>query len=190
MAECVKITYDPESDTLELETVTSPPGLAPWRTITITMGAWPLNNDGFYEPPPFSVVESGEAQLSALRLVMPRVVPGHPNLDINPGVGVGFVWPGYDDPEYEAFGQWVGWVTAEVTSQYPLGPILGDMRPDNDTVAVVGAWWNFIFTPDDEEYPQVPQNTTVVLRLYEEWPGPPTKEKFWTELQGCREMVE
>lgn len=190
MTECVKITYDPHTEELNVEKVPAPdPGVPPSKTITIETGEWEFE-DAEYQGAPLSVVQTEGADVggAALSLSLPnRYTIEEGRVSRVLGVGIGCMRPSGAD-EIDAFGRWTGWVTADVSSVHDIGEVLRDARNDADIPGVVGRWIGVPHPYEDESPNIAPSNTTIVVRLYERWPPPPSVGDFWTDLQGCREV--
>lgn len=191
MTECVKITYDRDTQELNFETVSGPDaGVPVAKTITIGTGEWEFEEGIYFAGAPLSVVQVGGAvvEAPALFLSLPNrfdIAEGRALHDL--GVGVGCVLPEEEDGELEfiRWAGWTGWVTADVSSEFDFGEILADMRDDSDAGSVLGRRLS-VEHPDDGS--RAPPNTTVILRLYERWAPPPPRGRFWTAVKGSREM--
>jgi hypothetical protein len=191
MAECVKITYDRYTQELVFEKVQGPAlGVPVAKTITVISGDWATaGGDYMYTPISWHATEDVISQP-----VMSMELPGRRNgEDVFEGsmdVGISCRLPGPDPDEIYEFSRWTGWVTAHVQGPYVIGEVLQDMRDDHDTEAVIGKRIS-VANPENAVWPEVaPPSTTIVLRLYEKWPDPPSRENFWTDLQGSREIVD
>jgi hypothetical protein len=191
MAECVKITYDRYTQELVFEKVQGPdPGAQFSKTMTVTSGPWEGQEPGYS----FNYSwQTSEGQLGApvlsFALPHPFLESGVDSTSSTLDVGVACHLPGPDPDEQFEFSRWVGWVTAHVQSPFDIGEVLQDMRDDRDTEGVVGRRIGIPYS-DGSGGVVGPQNTTIVLGLYEKWPGPPSRENFWTDLQGSREFVD